>query len=90
MVVKEVVFFFSKFFGVDILLGLEMCFIGEVMGIDSDFGKVFVKVELGVGVILVIIGMVFVFMSDCIKEVVVFVVWELIDLGFKVVVIFGI
>lgn len=41
---KEVVLLFVKFFGIDIVLGFEMCLIGEVMGIDVDFGKVFVKV----------------------------------------------
>lgn len=49
VVVKEVVLLFVKFFGIDIILGFEMCLIGEVMGIDIDFGKVFVKVQLFAG-----------------------------------------
>ena len=44
--VKEVVFPFSKFPGVDCLLGPEMRSTGEVMGIDATFGQAFYKAEL--------------------------------------------
>lgn len=43
VVVKEVVFLFDKFLGVDMLFGLEMRSIGEVMGIDKDFSCVYCK-----------------------------------------------
>jgi carbamoyl-phosphate synthase large subunit len=58
---------------------------GEVMGIDSDFGKAFAKAELAAGVILATEGTIFVSMSDRDKIAVVSVVKDLVDLGFKVV-----
>ena len=45
--VKEAVFPFSRFPGVDVFLGPEMKSTGEVMGIDSDFGRAFAKSQLG-------------------------------------------
>lgn len=50
--VKEAVLPFQKFPGADLLLGPEMRSTGEVMGIDSDFGKAFAKAELAAGVLL--------------------------------------
>jgi carbamoyl-phosphate synthase large subunit len=50
--VKEAVFPFTKFAGVDVLLGPEMKSTGEVMGIDSDFGWAFVKSQAGAGAML--------------------------------------
>ena len=47
--VKESVFPFKKFAGVDVLLGPEMKSTGEVMGIDSDFGWAFAKSQAGAG-----------------------------------------
>ncbi|MEE8393707.1 MAG: ATP-grasp domain-containing protein, partial [Rhodospirillales bacterium] len=47
--VKEAVFPFSRFPGVDIILGPEMKSTGEVMGIDSDFERAFAKSQLGAG-----------------------------------------
>jgi carbamoyl-phosphate synthase large subunit len=47
--VKEAVFPFNKFPGVDVLLGPEMKSTGEVMGIDSDFGWAFAKSQAGAG-----------------------------------------
>jgi carbamoyl-phosphate synthase large subunit len=47
--VKEAVFPFVKFQGVDILLGPEMKSTGEVMGIDSDFGRAFAKSQIQAG-----------------------------------------
>jgi carbamoyl-phosphate synthase large subunit len=47
MAVKEAVLPFEKFPGTDTILGPEMRSTGEVMGIDSDFGKAFAKAELG-------------------------------------------
>ena len=50
--VKEAVFPFNKFPGVDVLLGPEMKSTGEVMGIDGDFGWAFAKSQAGAGSIL--------------------------------------
>ena len=50
--VKEAVFPFNKFPGVDVLLGPEMKSTGEVMGIDRDFGWAFAKSQAGAGAVL--------------------------------------
>ena len=47
--VKEAVFPFARFPGVDLLLGPEMKSTGEVMGLDRDFAAAFVKSQLGAG-----------------------------------------
>src|SRR5439155_24366834 len=47
--VKEAVFPFARFPGVDVILGPEMKSTGEVMGIDVDFGRAFAKSQLGAG-----------------------------------------
>lgn len=83
--VKEAVLPFSKFPGTDTILGPEMRSTGEVMGVDSDFGKAFAKAELGAGETLPRQGTVFVSMSDRDKALVVPVIKDFIDLGFKVV-----
>jgi carbamoyl-phosphate synthase large subunit len=58
--VKEAVFPFARFPGVDLILGPEMKSTGEVMGIDSDFGRAFAKSQLGSGVELPLAGTVFI------------------------------
>ncbi|MCT7958037.1 carbamoyl-phosphate synthase large subunit [Laspinema palackyanum] len=83
--VKEVVLPFNKFPGSDTLLGPEMRSTGEVMGIDTDFGKAFAKAELGAGVRLALQGTVFVSMNDRDKPLVVPVIKEFMDLGFKII-----
>jgi carbamoyl-phosphate synthase large subunit len=83
--VKEAVLPFQKFPGADLLLGPEMRSTGEVMGIDSDFGKAFAKAELAAGVQLATTGTVFVSMSDRDKMATIPVVKDLIALGFRVV-----
>jgi carbamoyl-phosphate synthase large subunit len=83
--VKEAVLPFNKFPGADTLLGPEMRSTGEVMGIDSDFGKAFAKAEIGAGVDLALTGTVFISMNDRDKEAAVPVVKDFIDLGFKVI-----
>ncbi len=83
--VKEAVLPFQKFPGADTLLGPEMRSTGEVMGIDSDFGKAFAKAEIAAGVDLATEGTVFVSMSDRDKVLTVPVVKDLVELGFKVV-----
>src|SRR6185312_9179327 len=58
--VKEAVFPFARFPGVDLILGPEMRSTGEVMGLDSDFGRAFAKSQLGSGTVLPLTGTVFV------------------------------
>lgn len=62
--VKEAVFPFTKFAGVDVLLGPEMKSTGEVMGIDGDFGWAFAKSQAGAGVCLPVKGKVFISVKD--------------------------
>jgi carbamoyl-phosphate synthase large subunit len=82
--VKEAVLPFNKFPGTDTILGPEMRSTGEVMGIDSDFGRAFAKAELGAGERLPLSGTVFVSMNDRNKAAAVPVVKEFLDLGFAV------
>ncbi len=83
--VKEAVLPFDKFAGTDTILGPEMRSTGEVMGIDTDFGKAFAKAELAASQRLPLSGTVFVSMNDRDKNAAVPVVTDLLDLGFKVV-----
>ena len=83
--VKEAVLPFERFPGTDTILGPEMRSTGEVMGIDSDFGKAFAKAELGANQRLPQTGTVFISMNDRDKATVVPVAKELADLGFKLV-----
>ncbi|MBD2596105.1 carbamoyl-phosphate synthase large subunit [Nostoc spongiaeforme FACHB-130] len=87
--VKEAVLPFNKFPGTDTILGPEMRSTGEVMGIDSDFGRAFAKAELAAGERLPLTGTVFVSMSDRDKALAIPVVKEFIDLGFTVMATFG-
>ncbi|MEA5577691.1 carbamoyl-phosphate synthase large subunit [Anabaena sp. UHCC 0451] len=82
--VKEAVLPFNKFPGTDTILGPEMRSTGEVMGIDSDFGRAFAKAEMGAGEKLPLKGTVFVSMSDRDKSLAVDVVKEFINLGFNI------
>ncbi|MGG6295764.1 carbamoyl-phosphate synthase large subunit [Leptolyngbya sp. AN02str] len=83
--VKEAVLPFSKFPGTDIILGPEMRSTGEVMGIDTDFGKSFAKAELAASQELPLKGTVFVSMNDRDKQAAVPVVQDLLSLGLHVV-----
>ncbi|MFQ3628294.1 MAG: carbamoyl-phosphate synthase large subunit, partial [Cyanobacteriota bacterium] len=83
--VKEAVLPFSKFPGTDIILGPEMRSTGEVMGIDTDFGKAFAKAELAASQVLPLGGTVFVSMNDRDKQAAVPVVKDLQALGLHVV-----
>jgi len=83
--VKEAVFPFSKFPGVDTILGPEMKSTGEVMGIDANFGKAFAKAQSGAGSHLPNTGKVFVSVKDHDKnQTLVDIVGELLGMGFKV------
>lgn len=82
--VKEAVLPFAKFPGTDVLLGPEMRSTGEVMGIDTEFGRAFAKAELAAGQVIPMSGTVFVSVNDRDKEAIVPVVQDFLDLGFKV------
>ena len=87
--VKEAVFPFARFPGVDILLGPEMKSTGEVMGIDIDFGRAFAKSQLAAGMRLPSEGTAFVSVRDADKPALVEVARRLIKLGFKVIATHG-
>lgn len=87
--VKEAVLPFAKFQGTDVLLGPEMRSTGEVMGIDTDFGKAFAKAELAASQKLPLSGTVFVSMNNRDKEAVIPVVKDFLELGFKVTATIG-
>jgi len=83
--VKESVFPFNRFPGVDIMLGPEMKSTGEVMGIDDDFGRAYMKSQLAAGQNLPLKGTVFVSVRDKDKRAITFVAKRLVDLGFELV-----
>jgi carbamoyl-phosphate synthase large subunit len=83
--VKEAVFPFNRFPGVDLILGPEMKSTGEVMGLDQDFGRAFAKSQLGSGVRLPQTGTVFISVRDRDKPQIVDCSQRLIDMGFKLV-----
>ena len=83
--VKEAVFPFNKFPGVDTLLGPEMKSTGEVMGIDTSFGIAFAKAQLGGGMRLPQSGKVFISVRDEDKSSVAPVAEKLYRAGFEIV-----
>ena len=83
--VKEAVLPFVKFPGVDTLLGPEMKSTGEVMGIDSDFGRAYAKAQIQAGNSLPTKGRLFVSMRSEDHVGIVGPVKELIDCGFEVI-----
>jgi carbamoyl-phosphate synthase large subunit len=83
--VKEAVFPFNKFPGVDTLLGPEMKSTGEVMGIDDYFGIAFAKAQLGSGMRLPRNGKVFISVRDDDKVAATFVARKLHRIGFQIV-----
>jgi len=83
--VKEAVFPFARFPGVDIILGPEMKSTGEVMGIDADFGRAFAKSQLGSGTSVPVEGRVFISVRDRDKTAMVDVSRRLRDMGFIIV-----
>jgi carbamoyl-phosphate synthase large subunit len=82
--VKEAVFPFARFPGSDVVLGPEMKSTGEVMGIDSDFGRAFAKSQLGAGVGLPLAGKVFVSVRDEDKAAFIDICRDLVGLGFEI------
>ncbi|MEO6717822.1 MAG: carbamoyl-phosphate synthase large subunit [Novosphingobium sp.] len=85
MAVKEAVFPFARFPGVDPVLSPEMKSTGEVMGIDSDFARAFAKAQIGAGTMLPDGGVAFVSVKDSDKVVILPAVKQLINLGFTVI-----
>ncbi|GGE42180.1 carbamoyl-phosphate synthase large chain [Agaricicola taiwanensis] len=83
--VKESVFPFARFPGVDIVLGPEMKSTGEVIGLDKSFGVAFAKSQLGGGTRVPKAGTVFISVRDADKERILPSVRLLVELGFKVV-----
>ena len=82
--VKEAVFPFSRFAGVDTILGPEMKSTGEVMGLDHSFERAFAKAQLGAGVNLPLAGTVFLSVREGDKGALVPLARRLIDMGFAI------
>jgi carbamoyl-phosphate synthase large subunit len=83
--VKEAVFPFAKFPGVDTLLGPEMKSTGEVMGIDTDFGMSFAKSQMAAGNPMPVAGRVFLSVKDRDKPGLLEVAQGLVKAGFSIV-----
>jgi carbamoyl-phosphate synthase large subunit len=81
--VKEAVFPFARFPGVDTILGPEMKSTGEVMGVGETFGEAFVKSQLAAGVKLPEGGRAFISVRDGDKHAAVQVARDLVELGFS-------
>ncbi|MBF0478268.1 MAG: carbamoyl-phosphate synthase large subunit [Candidatus Omnitrophica bacterium] len=83
--VKESVLPFSRFSGVDIVLGPEMKSTGEVMGSAMTFGEAFIKSQISAGQMLPEKGKIFVSVKDEDKRAIVFIAKRLVDLGFTLI-----
>ncbi|MBS49617.1 carbamoyl-phosphate synthase large subunit [Sphingobium lactosutens] len=83
--VKEAVFPFARFPGVDPVLSPEMKSTGEVMGIDRDFATAFAKAQLGAGTVLPTGGTVFVSVKDSDKPVILPAVQKMAAMGFTII-----
>jgi len=83
--VKEAVLPFARFPGVDAILGPEMRSTGEVMGLDSDFGRAFAKSQIGSGVKLPLSGTVFISVKDDDKTFTAGPAAQLLAMGFDIV-----
>ncbi|MBI5892778.1 MAG: carbamoyl-phosphate synthase large subunit, partial [Deltaproteobacteria bacterium] len=87
--VKESVFPFIKFPGVDTILGPEMKSTGEVMGIDKDFGRAFAKAQIAAGAKLPLNGKVFISVKDDDKKDILSAVNRLKNMGFEIIATMG-
>ncbi len=83
--VKEAVFPFARFPGIDPVLSPEMKSTGEVMGIDNDFATAFAKSQMGAGHKLPLSGTIFVSVKDSDKQIILPGIKMAIDLGFTIV-----
>jgi carbamoyl-phosphate synthase large subunit len=87
--VKESVFPFNRFHGIDVILGPEMKSTGEVMGIDKDFGRAFIKSQLAAGQKLPLKGNVFISVRDADKKAIIPIARGLEKAGFKIYATYG-
>jgi carbamoyl-phosphate synthase large subunit len=83
--VKEVVFPFSKFPGVDVILGPEMRSTGEVMGIDANFPLAFAKSQIAAGGALPTKGRIYVSVNNRDKPEIVAIAKALVEEGFELI-----
>ena len=83
--VKEAVFPFARFPGVDTVLGPEMRSTGEVMGLDTNFALAFAKSQLGGGTVLPETGTAFISVRENDKQRAILPAQSLLDMGFKVI-----
>ena len=83
--VKESVFPFNKFHDVDILLGPEMKSTGEVMGIDTIFGRAFAKSQLATGIKLPLDGTALISVKDSDKPKTVAIGRDLMEMGYRLI-----
>jgi carbamoyl-phosphate synthase large subunit len=83
--VKEAVFPFARFPGVDPILGPEMRSTGEVMGIDRDYALAFAKSQIGSGTALPTSGTVFVSVREADKDHILGAMRDLAEMGFRLV-----
>jgi carbamoyl-phosphate synthase large subunit len=83
--VKEAVFPFDRFPGVDTILGPEMKSTGEVMGIDKDFGRAFGKSQIACGNRIPLSGKIFISLKDKDKAAGVSIAKKLLELGLSVI-----
>jgi carbamoyl-phosphate synthase large subunit len=82
--VKEAVFPFAKFPGIDISLGPEMKSTGEVMGIDADLGMAYAKAQMAASSALPLEGNIFISVKDSDKDVAVELAREFSEMGFTI------
>ncbi|MBF19524.1 MAG: carbamoyl phosphate synthase large subunit [Hirschia sp.] len=87
--VKEAVFPFARFAGVDPVLGPEMRSTGEVMGIDVSFAAAFLKAQIAAGVELPIAGTAFISVKSGDKDAIIPTARLLIDMGFSILATLG-
>jgi carbamoyl-phosphate synthase large subunit len=83
--VKEAVFPFNRFPGVDVLLGPEMRSTGEVMGLDKTYDMAFAKSQLGAGMRMPLAGTVFISVKDADKPRLLPAARQLVELGFNII-----
>jgi carbamoyl-phosphate synthase large subunit len=83
--VKEAVFPFNRFPGVDPVLGPEMKSTGEVMGIDADFGIAYMKAQIAAGQKIPMEGKIFISVNDQDKRKIVGIAKRLAALGYQIV-----
>jgi carbamoyl-phosphate synthase large subunit len=82
--VKEAVFPFIKFQGVDPILGPEMKSTGEVMGVGATFGEAFAKSQLAASVVLPTGGKAFISVREADKDKIVPIAQDLVALGYEI------